>query len=884
MKNLKLCMARTFYRVLVTSILSLVWISGAFIFPGPALSAKPGPDQIIEDLKQGNKRFYSNASTHPHSDAARLTLAGKENQGNYALATVITCSDSRLPVERIFDTGVMDTFVVRVAGNVCDTDEIGSIEYGLAHVNTPVLVVLGHTQCGAVIAVTKATRGEGHALERNIPPLVDNIIPAVNRAIAAHPEAKGDAVVPYAIVENVWQSVNDLFMKSAAVRNLVKSGAVKVVGAIYDVGSGKIDWLPEFPVAQALASAESNPERAINPMAEGGHEETSQVAGSGHGTGGHEAGMSSEKDQEKTEKAGPKKSEKTEKKEDSSYVTWIIAGIIILLLMAAALYFIIRKNIFGKLTVRNQIILLASVLLLFILGSNLFGILKVNSIGNEIQQIAEEDIPLTQIIVRISELQLEQSILFERAYRIGEMMAKNPALMKELRQVEKDALKISHEANEQFLAGIKIAEQGIKGATDPEARREFEKVLDQLKTIEKEHTEYEKHVNEIFALLNSRNLARVEQLADKLEKEGDDLSAEIEEFTVEIEKFTEQSVLNAEHDEKTTIIGMIFLSTLALVLGAMLSFIILKNTRDIVNDIMTSTSYVASGSQELAATAEEMSQGATEQAAAAEEASSSMEEMSAAIQQNSENAQQTQQISMSAAEDAAKGGEAVAQTVGAMKQIAEKISIIEEIARQTNMLALNAAIEAARAGEHGKGFAVVADAVRKLAERSQSAAAEISSLSSTSVQVAENAGQMLNKIVPDIKKTAELVQEINAASKEQSTGATQINQALQQLDQVIQQNSAVSEEMASTSEELSAQAEQLQNAMSLLDKLELSPGGASKTRGSDFSQRKRISKTVGHPAPQRGKGSSGKKDKGVHISLNDESSGESFKDDDFENY
>ncbi len=881
MKNLKFFTPQKLCRAFLIGILSLGFISGAFLFPGPALAEKPSPDKIIEELKQGNKRFASQSPSHPHTDAARLTLAGKENQGNYALATVITCSDSRLPVERIFDTGIMDTFVVRVAGNVCDTDEIGSIEYGLAHVNTPVLVVLGHTQCGAVIAVTKATRGEGHALERNIPPLVDNIAPAVSRAISAHPEAKGDAVVPYAIVENVWQSINDLFLKSAAVRNLVKSGAVKVVGAIYDVGSGKVDWLPDFPVSQALAASESNPARATNPMAEDGHGDASQVSGSGHGTGGHDAGIS-EDEPEKAEKSGTKKTEKAEAKEDSSYVTWIVAGIIILIVMAAALYFIIRKNIFGKLTVRNQIVLLASVLLLFILGSNLFGILKVNSIGNEIQEIAEEDIPLTQIIFRISQLQLEQSIHFERALRIGEMMAKNPALVKELKKTEKEALKLSHEQDEQIMAATKLAEHGIKAATDLEAKREFEKVLDQLKEIDKEYSDFEKQVSTVFSLLNNRNLAQAEQLIDKIEKEADDLSADIEAFTTQIEEFTEQATLNAEHDEKTTIIGMIFLSTLALVLGAMFSFIILKNTREIVNDIMTSTSYVASGSQELAATAEEMSQGATEQAAAAEEASSSMEEMSAAIQQNSENAQQTQQISMSAAEDAAKGGEAVAQTVDAMKQIAEKISIIEEIARQTNMLALNAAIEAARAGEHGKGFAVVADAVRKLAERSQSAAAEISNLSSTSVQVAENAGAMLNKIVPDIKKTAELVQEINAASKEQSTGAGQINMALQQLDQVIQQNSAVSEEMASTSEELSAQAEQLQNAMSLLDKLELTKGKSSKRGGSDFGQRKRISKSVSHAAPLKSKGT--QKGKGVHISLNDESSGESFKDDDFENY
>ena len=236
--------------------------------------------------------------------------------------------------------------------------------------------------------------------------------------------------------------------------------------------------------------------------------------------------------------------------------------------------------------------------------------------------------------------------------------------------------------------------------------------------------------------------------------------------------------------------------------------------RNIVGDVRNASDNVASGSQQLSSTSQEMSQGATEQAASAEQASSSMEQMSANIKQNAENAQQTEKIAMQAADDAEKGGAAVGQTVSAMKQIAEKISIIEEIARQTNMLALNAAIEAARAGEHGKGFAVVADAVRKLAERSQNAAGEISKLSISSVEIAEKAGEMLTKIVPDIRKTAELVQEINAASGEQNTGAEQINSALVQLDQVIQQNASASEEMSSTSEELAAQAEQLQSTIS----------------------------------------------------------------------
>jgi methyl-accepting chemotaxis protein len=194
-----------------------------------------------------------------------------------------------------------------------------------------------------------------------------------------------------------------------------------------------------------------------------------------------------------------------------------------------------------------------------------------------------------------------------------------------------------------------------------------------------------------------------------------------------------------------------------------------------------------------------------------------MEEMASSIRQNTDNAMQTEKISIKSSVDAKEGGKAVIETVAAMKEIATKISIIEEIARQTNLLALNAAIEAARAGEHGKGFAVVASEVRKLAERSQLAAGEISSLSTRSVTIAEQAGEMLTKMVPDIQKTAELVQEITASSKEQDTGAEQINKAIQQLDQVIQQNASASEEMASTSEELSSQAEQLQSSISFFD-------------------------------------------------------------------
>ena len=236
--------------------------------------------------------------------------------------------------------------------------------------------------------------------------------------------------------------------------------------------------------------------------------------------------------------------------------------------------------------------------------------------------------------------------------------------------------------------------------------------------------------------------------------------------------------------------------------------------KEIVTSVQDAADNVATGSQQLSAGSEQLSQGTTEQAAAAEQASSSIEEINATIKQNADNAFQTEKIANQSSVDATESGKAVIEAVAAMKDIAGKISIIEEIARQTNLLALNAAIEAARAGEHGKGFAVVASEVRKLAERSQSAAGEISKLSTTSVEIAERAGSMLSKLVPDIHKTAELVQEISAASKEQAGGSNQIDAAIQQLNQVIQHNAGGAEEMASTAEELSSQAEQLQSTIS----------------------------------------------------------------------
>ncbi|MGO6998375.1 methyl-accepting chemotaxis protein [Rhizobium leguminosarum] len=275
-----------------------------------------------------------------------------------------------------------------------------------------------------------------------------------------------------------------------------------------------------------------------------------------------------------------------------------------------------------------------------------------------------------------------------------------------------------------------------------------------------------------------------------------------------------------------------------------------ERLRGVVSDAAAAAENVSAGSQELSSSSEQVSQGATEQAASAEEASASMEQMAANIKQNADNAAQTEKIARQSAKDAEASGDAVTRAVQAMRTIAEKIGIVQEIARQTDLLALNAAVEAARAGEHGKGFAVVASEVRKLAERSQSAAAEISSMSGDTVKAAQEAGDMLGRLVPDIRKTAELVSEISAACREQDVGASQINEAIQQLDKVTQQNAGASEQMSATSEELATQAEELQASIAFF-KVDTAGNRQSRTTAARM--------TVRGPAPAAGRKATPKK-------------------------
>lgn len=279
-----------------------------------------------------------------------------------------------------------------------------------------------------------------------------------------------------------------------------------------------------------------------------------------------------------------------------------------------------------------------------------------------------------------------------------------------------------------------------------------------------------------------------------------------------------------------------------------------EKLREIVENILSGANNIASASQQMSGTSQEMSQGASEQASSVEEVTSSMEEMAANIEQNTENAQGTEKIALNAAKGIKEGSDATNIAVEGMKNIAEKIRIINDIAFQTNILALNAAVEAARAGEHGKGFAVVAAEVRKLAERSKVAADEIDELSRSGVEVAEKAGKKLTDIVPDIEKTAQMVQEIASASLEQRSGSVQVNSAMEQLNNVTQQNAAASEEMATGAEELASQAEQLKEIILYFNigdeyKKGVFHSMIAKTKEAEKEARQPHSKQVGETVP-----------------------------------
>lgn len=246
-------------------VVAFVGLSWSSVAETPKAPAAPKPDaaSILVQLKEGNERFRAGVAKGPHRDLPRVALAANVDQGDHALATVLTCSDSRLPVELIMDTGIMDLFVVRVAGNVADGDEIGTMEYGVTAVRTSLVVVLGHTGCGAVKAVLQSRQGQALDLSPNLKALVENITPAVDRVLGTPDHKAAPNMLRAAVEENVWQSVHDMLANSPIIRKLLQEGKIKVVGAVYNLDTAAIDWLDE---SRPLAIANSLGQPAPLPV------------------------------------------------------------------------------------------------------------------------------------------------------------------------------------------------------------------------------------------------------------------------------------------------------------------------------------------------------------------------------------------------------------------------------------------------------------------------------------------------------------------------------------------------------------------------------------------------------------------------------------------
>ena len=222
--------------------------------PESGFKLKESPELCLERLQEGNLRFSRGESIYPNLTPERVREAGISEQSEHAFATVLSCSDSRVPVEILFDVGIMDIFVIRVAGNVCSCDTLASVEFGLSYVNTPVLLVLGHTKCGAVSAVTRIMQGRSRIQEQHIPGLLEYIQPAVNKVKEAHPELEGDDIILPAIIKNVCHSLKELYDNSMVVRQLHEKGYIKLAGAVYDLESGLINWMSEEQINTIISS------------------------------------------------------------------------------------------------------------------------------------------------------------------------------------------------------------------------------------------------------------------------------------------------------------------------------------------------------------------------------------------------------------------------------------------------------------------------------------------------------------------------------------------------------------------------------------------------------------------------------------------------------
>jgi methyl-accepting chemotaxis protein len=771
-----------------------------------AVAQNVSAEAALQRLADGNARFAGGAAQHPNQSAARRAEVA---QGQAPFATVLTCSDSRLPAEAIFDQGLGDLFVVRVAGNVAKVDEIGSIEYGTGHLGTQLLVVMGHSACGAVKAVV-----EGAEVHGNIPQLVDTIVPAVERTKAAHPGLPGTQLLAKAVEANVWQSVADIFENSATVRDLVKAGKLKVVGAVYDLASGTVRVNGEHPEQARLlaASASGNEAHATTTV-------SSHAAPTAATTPAAAA---------------------TEAPATSVHPLSIGLGAIALALVIFACHRFARTGMQSWSVGRRITVGFAAVLL----------VLSV------IAALSYEVFATTYTNFTAYRLLARQSVLTGRIQ----------ANFLEMRVAAKE-----FQISRSTAAANQYEERGQKVRTFlSDARELFGDDAEDIATLAKITERLDAHRARFAELVTtSRRQSPRTQLSTmgaQLADIGVALDHEIEQL--KLHTVAQQNALGPivqarlQHAKSL----LLWSGAGALLLGIALSVII---SHSIVGPLTTITNLVGDGSVQITAASGQVSsasqslaEGSSEQAASLEETSASLEEMASMTKRNAGSATQARDLSAQTRHAADSGAADMHEMKSAMDaiklssgEIAKIVKTIDEIAFQTNILALNAAVEAARAGEAGAGFAVVAEEVRALAQRSATAAKESAAKIEDSVAKSQHGVEISAKVAASLQQIVErarqmdtLVVEIANASNEQTQGISQVNTAVSQMDKVTQSNASSAEETAAAAEELNAQAHSLNEVVIELRRLVGTT--ASATSASAPAPTPRSSATVRPPMPR----------------------------------
>lgn len=795
---------------------------------GQTAFAEVTPDQARLRLQEGNSRYVAGTPMHPHQDAARRTEIAK---GQTPFATILTCADSRVSPELVLDQGLGDVFVVRVAGNVSDVDEVGTIEYGVGHLKTPLLVVMGHTSCGAVKAVL-----EGAEVHGSIPSLVDNISPAVARVKAVNSSLAGAALLTEAIKANIWISIDDLFKRSSEVRSLVQAGKLSVSGAIYNLESGEVTWLgahPEQPRLLAYQSESSGNHTAGNASgSSAAHSAQGSPAGAQpeHHTSSPRVGL---------ELAAIQSAE-------PEHMRWILGTLGGVLLLTTGAWWV-AKSLLPQWHVSQRITFGFASLLVVLAGVGFAGYHGLHG--------ALEGFREYQSDARQSSSAGE---VFEQFFGMR-VAAKDMVLSRTSEAADR------YETHRTRVTGL--LQSGQREISETERLKTLKSVETQVAA----HAGLQKELRLALAAGNTAETARINREMGLL---GTQIEHEIETFAAAF--LAEQNhagpAIQRHMIEAQT--AIICIAIAAMILGGTLAWLIsgsiVRPLRGLAQDLSAGADQNAAASSQVASASQTLAEGASQQAASLEETSAALEEMTSMVKRSAESAKQTKELAASTrltAEAGVQSNQRLNDSLGSIRSasndmrqavdsirdssanVSKIIRTIDEIAFQTNILALNAAVEAARAGEAGLGFAVVADEVRNLAQRSATAAKETAVLIEAAVQqsaqgvavnekvitsvdtvavAAQEVGKAFDEIVQRVKEVDEQAAGIATASSEQSTGIQQINVAVSRLDKLTQSNAASAEESASASEELSSQASTVKDSIHQLQRMV----GGFATRGS----------------------------------------------------